>query len=98
MTSKFRGYNSFFIKYLDKNRNKIIIEKYGGIHLSTSFRCHDWLSDALGKVWLHEVNPNIVIPISDSITNACGSKATFASTHNSDLEKIGPFFLEIWAQ
>ncbi|KAB8039705.1 hypothetical protein GCL60_05440 [Silvanigrella paludirubra] len=98
MTSNFKGYNSFFIKYLDKNRNKVLSEKYGGISLASSYRCHDWLSDALGKVWLHEVTPNIVIPISDAITNVCGSKATFACTHNSDLEKIGPFYLEIWAQ
>lgn len=98
MTSYLKGYSALFIKYLDKNRNKVTSEKFSGMNLATSFRCHDWLSDALGKEWLHEVSANVVIPISNSLTDACGSKSAFACTHNSDLEKIGQFFLEIWAQ
>jgi len=49
-------------------------------------------------VWLNQVSPNVVIPVSDSITNAYGTKSAFSCTHNSDLEKIGQFYLEIWAQ
>lgn len=97
-SSNLRGYSSFVIKYLDKDRNKITSDKYNGISLSTSFRCYNWFSDALGYLWLHEVNPNIVIPITSNLANSCGSKTAFACTHNSDLAKLGAFNIEIWAE
>lgn len=98
MTSSFRGYSLFFIKYLDRERNKITSKNYNNISLSTSMRCHSWFSDSLGKLWLHEVQANTVLPVTDSITNACGAKASFAGTFNSDLSKLGQFYFEIWAQ
>ncbi len=98
MPSSLRGYSLLYIKFIDKDRNKITNQKYTGISLNTSFRCHNWLSDALGQVWLHEVSANSVIPITDSLINACGSKSSFACSFNSDLGKLGQFYLEVWAQ
>ncbi len=98
MPSSLHGYSLFYIKFLDKDRNKITNQKFAGISLNTSFRCHNWLSDALGQVWLHEVSANTVIPVTDSIINSCGSKSSFACTFNSDLGKLGQFYLEVWAQ
>lgn len=97
-TSSLRGYNSFFIKYLDKDRNKITSAKYDGISLSTSFRCYSRFLDATGHKWLHEVEPNFIMQVSENIVTSCGSSNAFACTFNSNLSKLGHFTLQIWAE
>ncbi|MGY3803815.1 hypothetical protein ACWNT8_07135 [Pigmentibacter ruber] len=97
VNSIFQGYSLFFFKYLDKDKNKVTVDKLPNVNLSTSFRCHSWLSDALGHIWLQEVYPNTVFPITENMLNICGTKASFSGSINSDLEKLGQFILEIWA-
>ncbi|WP_186648243.1 hypothetical protein [Fluviispira vulneris] len=110
MTSDFfsptnlRGYKKFFIKYVsNKEPNKgykITSENSNGIRLNTSFRCYNWFSDAIGTLWLHERAPNETIDLGkgDELVNRCGSKTAFACTFNSDLQKISPFIIQIWAE
>ncbi|KAB8028531.1 hypothetical protein [Fluviispira multicolorata] len=110
MTSDFfsptnlRGYKKFFIKYVsNKEPNKgykITSKNSDGISLKTSFRCYNWFSDALGTLWLHERQANETIDLGrgDELVNLCGSKTAFACTFNSDLQKISPFLIQIWAE
>jgi len=96
--SDLRGYTTFMIKYLDKNKNKITAKNYPRKDLSTSFRCATWWFDIGGKAWMRGVHPNNTYPISDHIVNLCEKRKISSVSQNSDLRDLDSFQLELWAE
>ncbi|WGL59106.1 hypothetical protein QEJ31_11300 [Pigmentibacter sp. JX0631] len=97
-TFQLRGYSNFMIKYLDMHRNKITPDKFPVLNLSSTLRCTTWFFDSFGKIWFQNLLPNKTYPVTDSMISQCRGKKLFASTRNSDLEKLGVFNYEIWAE
>ena len=97
-TFQLRGYSNFMIKYLDMHRNKITAEKHPALNLSSTLRCTTWFFDSFGKIWFQNLLPNKTYPVTDSMISECRGKKLFASTRNSDLEKLGVFNYEVWAE
>ncbi len=93
-----RGYTTFMIKYLDKNKNKITAKNYPGKDLSISFRCETWWFDIGGKAWMRGVHPNNNYPISDHLINLCEKKKISSASQNSDLKDLDSFQIELWAE